>query len=176
MALSRLPQTLNVLHKVEPEIVTGYFSRMLESVSSAVTTDAKAEYSLRMLQIAEVLSGENSETYAQYLMRVLKTIEGEETGGKVVQGLVEYALTYVRTSTFPRTIQGTCSQLLAASFSAIEGITVLLTTLTEENAVMGPSFLLITAALACEYYKSVAISPESLLRGLSTRFPVCTGE
>ena len=53
---------------------------------------------------------------------------------------------------------------------------MLLTTLTEENVVTGPTFLLIAAALACEYNKSVAISPESLIRGLSTRFPVCTGE
>jgi AP-4 complex subunit epsilon-1 len=94
-------QTLNVLYKVEPGIVVSYFSRMLESVSSAVTMDVKAGYSLRMLQIAEVLSGENGEVYAQYLIRVLKTIEGEDTGGKVIQEVVEYALTYIRTGGFP---------------------------------------------------------------------------
>ena len=64
--------------------------------------DVKAGYSLRMLQIAEVLSGENSEAYAQYLVRVLKTIEGEDTGGKVIQEVVDYALTYIRTGAFPR--------------------------------------------------------------------------
>lgn len=74
---------------------------MLESVSSAVTVDVKAGYSVRMLQIAEVLSGENSEIYAQYLIRVLETIEGESTGGKVIQEVVEYALTYIRTGVFP---------------------------------------------------------------------------
>jgi len=41
---------------------------------------------------------------------------------------------------------------------------------------MGSTFLLIAAALACEYSKSVAISPVSLLQGLSTRFFVYTGE
>ena len=41
---------------------------------------------------------------------------------------------------------------------------------------MGPTFLLIAAALACEYSKSIAIPPDRLLRGLSTRFPVCTGK
>ncbi|KAF9647646.1 ARM repeat-containing protein [Thelephora ganbajun] len=151
-------KTLKVLYKVEPDIVVTYFSRMVESVSSAVTMGMKAEYSLRMLQVAEVLSGEDSESYAQYLMRVLKTIEGEDTGGNVIQEVVEYALTYVRT----------------ASFSAVNGVTVLLTALTEENVVMGPTFLLIAAALACEYSKSVAISPESLLWGLSARLSVCT--
>lgn len=69
--------------------------------------DIKAEYSLRMLQVAEVLSGDDSELYAQYLMRVLKTIEGEDTGGKVIQEVVEYALTYLRTGTFPRMIRCT---------------------------------------------------------------------
>lgn len=95
--LIKLLQTLKVLHKVEPEIVITYFSRTLESISSAVTVDVRAEYSLRMLQVAEVLSGEDSESYAQYLMRVLKTIEGEDTGGKVIQEVVEHALTYIRT-------------------------------------------------------------------------------
>jgi len=85
-----------------------YFSRMLESVSSAVTVDVKGEYSLRMLEVAEVLSGDDSESYAQYLMRVLKAIEGEDTGGKVIQEVVEYALTYIRTGMFPGMIRDTC--------------------------------------------------------------------
>lgn len=62
-----------------------------------------------MLQIAEVLSGENTEVYAQYLMRVLKTIEGEDTSGKVIQEVVEYALIYIRTGVFPWAIQDACS-------------------------------------------------------------------
>jgi hypothetical protein len=105
MPLRWISQTLNVLHKVEPEIVVSYFSRMLESVSSAVTMDIKAGYSLRMLQIAEVLSGENSEAYAQYLIQVLKTIEGEDTAGRVIQEVVEYALTYIRTGPFLGIVQ-----------------------------------------------------------------------
>jgi len=80
---------------------------MFESVSSAVTMDVKAEYSLRMLQVAEVLSGEDSESYAQHFMRILQTMEGDDTGGKVIQEVVEYALTYIRTGTFPRMIEGT---------------------------------------------------------------------
>ena len=83
---------------------------MLGSVSSAVTIDVKAEYSLRILQVAEVLSGDDSELYAQYLMRALKTIEGEDTGGKVIQEVAEYTLTYVRTGTLPGMIQDTRSQ------------------------------------------------------------------
>lgn len=148
---------------------------MMGSVSPAVTMDIKAGYSLRMLQIAEVLSGENSETYAQYLIQVLKTIEGGDTGGKVIQEAVEYSLTYIRTGALSGMVRGTYLPVRAASFSAVGGITVLLTALTEESVVMGPTFLLIAAALACEYNKSVAVSPESMLRGLSTRFPVCTG-
>ena len=66
--------------------------------------DIKGGYSTRMLQIAEVLSGENSELYAQYLIRVLDTIEGDDTGGKVIQEAVEYALTYIRTGAFPGVI------------------------------------------------------------------------
>ena len=153
-----------------------YFSRMLESASSAVTIDLKAEYALRVLQVAEVLSGEDSESYAQYLMRVLKTIEGEDTGGKVIREVVDYALTYIRTGAFSVVVERTRLPVTLASFSAVDGVTVLLTTLTEENVAMGPTLLLITAALACEYSRSVAISPESLLRGLSIRFPMCTGK
>ena len=67
--------------------------------------EVKAEYSLRMLQVAEVLSGDDSESYAQYLIQVLKTVEGEDAGGKVVQEVVEYALIYIRIGMFPRTIQ-----------------------------------------------------------------------
>ena len=69
--------------------------------------DIKAEYSLRMLQVAEVLSGDDSESYAQYLIRVLKTLEGEDTGGKVTQEVVEYALTYIRTGAFPGMLRDT---------------------------------------------------------------------
>jgi hypothetical protein len=53
---------------------------------------------------------------------------------------------------------------------------VLLTALAEENVAMGPTLFLIATALACEYNKSVAVPPESLLQGLSTRFPRYTGE
>jgi len=107
VSLTQISQTLKVLHKVEPEIVVTYFSRMFESASSAVTMDVKAEYSLRMLQVAEVLSREDSESYAQHFMRVLKTIEGEDTGGKVIQEVVEYALTYIRNGRLLRMIEGT---------------------------------------------------------------------
>lgn len=100
MSLTQPLQTLRVLHKVEPEIVVTYFSRMLESASSAVTVDLKAEYALRVLQVAEVLSGEDSESYAQYLIRVLKSLEGEDTGGKVIREVVDYALPYIRTGAF----------------------------------------------------------------------------
>jgi len=91
---------------------------MLESVSSAVAVDIKAEYSLRVLQVAEVLSGDDSESYAQYLIRALKAIEGEDTGGKVIQEVVEYALTYIRTGTFPGIIRDTP---LSATHSFILG-------------------------------------------------------
>ena len=116
MSLTQRPQTLKVLHKVEPEIVVNYFSRMLESISLAVIAEAKAEYSLRMLQVAEVLSGDDSESYAQYLMRVLETVEGKDTGGKVIQEMVECALTYIRTGTFPIMAEDT---RLPATFSCI---------------------------------------------------------
>ena len=148
---------------------------MLDSVSSAVAVDLQAEYALRVLQVAGVISGEDSEAYAQYLMRVLKTIEGEDTGGKVIREVVDYALTYIQTGAFSGIVECTRLPPPLASFSTVGGVTVLLTTLTEENVAMGPTLLLITAALACEYSRSVAISPESLLRGLSARFPLCTG-
>ena len=69
--------------------------------------DVKAEYSLRMLQVAEVLSGGDSESYAQYFIQILKAIEGEDTDGKVVQEVVEYALTYVRTGMLPEIVRDT---------------------------------------------------------------------
>jgi len=116
--LTQLSQTLRVLHKVEPEIVVTYFSRMLESVSSAVAMDLKAEYALRVLQVAEVLSGEDSESYAQYLMRVLKTIEGEDTDGKVIRDVVDYALTYIRAGAFPGLIECTRSPATFSFFLA----------------------------------------------------------
>jgi hypothetical protein len=81
--------------------------------------DVKAEYSLRMLQVADILSGEDSESYAQYLIRILKTVEGDDTGGKVIQEVIEYALTYIRTGTFPEMIEGTRSP---ATLSFILGL------------------------------------------------------
>ena len=69
--------------------------------------DIKAEYSLRMFQVAEVLSGGDSESYAQYFMQILKAIEGEDEDGKVVQEVVEYALTYIRTGMLPETVRDT---------------------------------------------------------------------
>lgn len=66
--------------------------------------DVRAEYSLRMLQVAEVLSGGDNESYAQYFVRILKAIEGEDTDGKVIQEVVEYALTYIRTGTLPEIV------------------------------------------------------------------------
>lgn len=100
---------------MEPDIVVTYFSRILESASSAVTIDVKTEYSLRMLQVAEVLSGDESESYAQYLIRVLKTIENGDMGGKVIQEVAGHALTYIRTGMSSGMTQETRSPLTRSS-------------------------------------------------------------
>lgn len=80
--------------------------------------DTEGEYSLRVLQVAEVLSGEDSESYAQYLMQVLKTVEGGDTGRKVIREVVEYALTYIRTGALHGAINVTRSP---AIFSLVPG-------------------------------------------------------
>jgi hypothetical protein len=70
---------------------------MLDSQSSAIDGDAHAEYALRLLQVAEILSGDDGELYAQYLKRILESLDGGNREPlRLYQEVVERILIYIR--------------------------------------------------------------------------------
>ena len=57
----------------------------------------------------------------------------------------------------------------------IVSATALLTSVTEYDFEIGPTFMVIVAALACENSNVTSIPPSDLLRGLAERLPAYPG-
>ncbi|THH27495.1 hypothetical protein EUX98_g6686 [Antrodiella citrinella] len=108
-------------------------------------------------QIAEALSGEDGESYAQHLVHQLRTVGDEPSQRHILQDAVELSLTHIR-SAGPDFRSG-C-------------IGVLFTIMTEPEEQLGPTLFTIVAALICEYLDNSPTAPEKILQGLVRLLPL----
>ncbi|KAH9901574.1 ARM repeat-containing protein [Cubamyces lactineus] len=149
-------QTLRVLWRVDSSIVESYYARALQG-ELPLTSELGFDESLsRLLEIVDIICGEDGESYAHQLKNVLKAMEGEGPLNKrpVLQDAVEEALSRMHSGDSSwRTI---C-------------IGVLFITLTDPASEIGATLMVILTALLCEYLQLTPISPTDILRGLSSR-------
>ncbi|KAI0707595.1 ARM repeat-containing protein [Earliella scabrosa] len=149
-------QTLRTLWHVDQGIVESYYARALQGDLPATPTQGTDDNLPRLLEILDIICGDNGEAYAHQLRHVLKTAEGDGPLNKriVLQEAVEEMLVRIHAAD-------------AGWRSACIG--VLFTAIIDKDSEVGPSLMVILTALFCEYLELSPISPVELLRGIAAR-------
>jgi len=93
-----LSQTLRILSSIDTAIVDAYFQQSLQQAVNAVShhTDDRTS---RLLEVVEVISGDNGELYASSVKSFLISISGESSSQgtqMVLEYVVEQVLTRIR--------------------------------------------------------------------------------
>ncbi|KAH9952123.1 ARM repeat-containing protein [Amylocystis lapponica] len=149
-------KTLRILKRVDLTIVEGYYAKLIHGgLSSGVSPDSE-EVPRRTLEIIEVICAEDGELYAHYVKDMLSSMEGDASLDKrqLIQEVVEEVLVHMRngSTTFR-------SGFIGALFASIVDL----------DSEIGPTLMVILAALISEYLYMSPMSPIDLLRGLSLR-------
>ncbi|KAF9467306.1 armadillo-type protein [Collybia nuda] len=148
-------KTLLILNRVDLNIVGSFYSQTIQSLPTELSTKDKNEYAIRLLEVLEVQSGEDGETYARQAKALLECLEVvPPMDYPILEVAVERILLYIREA--------------GASFR-VGCATTLLTITVEPESHLGQTMMVIVSALACELCSQVAISPPSILKGLSDR-------
>ncbi|KAG1890377.1 armadillo-type protein [Suillus subluteus] len=131
---------------------------LLHNFPTGLTLSDKGEYVSRLLDVGELQHGNDGEQYASYLKDLFAVAEGDTQGRtedmSVLEVGVEMILTYIRE--FDITSRISCVTALAVS-------------VTESGAQIGPTLMVVTSALVCEYCGKIASSPLALLQGMASR-------
>ncbi|KAG1815973.1 armadillo-type protein [Suillus subaureus] len=131
---------------------------LLHNFPTELTLSDKAEYVSRLLDVGELQYGNDGEQYASYLKDIFAIAEGDTQGHtedmSVLEVGVEMILTYIRE--FDITSRISCVTALAVS-------------VTESDARIGPTLMVVISALVCEYCGKIATSPLALLQGIASR-------
>ncbi|THV06757.1 ARM repeat-containing protein [Dendrothele bispora CBS 962.96] len=154
--------TVRILNRVDGNIVDSYYSQSLQTLPQDLNPSAKTEYGCRLLEVLEIRTAEDGENYAKNVHDLLKHMDDaashESNQPVILEDLVEMVLRHIRQ---------------ASPDFRLQCATTFLTYLSELDVLLGSMELIITAALSCEYLIQVALSPQSLLLGLSSRLQSC---
>jgi len=149
------------LTDVDSSIVELYFSQRLEGLDRSA--ESYEDEVLSLLQVIEILAGEDAELYARSIRDVLSphttaepAVPDAQRNSQVLERAVENVLSSLRDG------ETTFGESVA---------TTLLTPLAEAEAdtSFSPTMMVVLTALACEYAGHVPVSPIELLRGLGKR-------
>ncbi|KAI0929134.1 hypothetical protein AcW1_006156 [Taiwanofungus camphoratus] len=149
-------KTLRILEGVDHGIVETYYSQLLRGDSASASLQGSEDASKRLLEVTEVICGEDGEMYAQHVKNMLHTVEGAGPLDKrpVLQEAVEEVLRRVQNGS--TTFRSGC---IGVSFAHV----------VEPDIQIGPTLMVIVSALVTEYLHMAPMSPDNLLHGLSTR-------
>ncbi|EPS95437.1 hypothetical protein FOMPIDRAFT_1038502 [Fomitopsis schrenkii] len=155
-------KTMRLLRRVDTSILGAYYTRLLSSVTSPPSMDIEVA-AHRLLELVDVLSDADGEVYAGHVISVCDALEGQPSGPAVptpldkrpiVQEVVEGVLVKVHNAT---------SEFKSGCIGA------LFARVPETDVEIGPSLMVILAALIVEYLSLSPLSPTALLRGLGSR-------
>jgi hypothetical protein len=157
----RLSQTLRILADVDSSVVELYFSQRLQGLGRSV--ESYEDEVLSLLEVIEILAGEDAELYARSIRDVLSPHVTAEPAGPDAQR---------NSQVLERAVENVLSSLRDGETTFGENVaTTLLTPLAEVEAdtSFSPTMMVVLTALACEYAGHVPVSPVELLRGLGKR-------
>ncbi|KAI0647300.1 ARM repeat-containing protein [Trametes meyenii] len=149
-------QTLRTLWRVDEAIVESYYSRTLQRELPMTSEHGSDKLLSCLLEILDIITGDDGESYAHHFMNVLERIDGDEPLNRrpVLQGAVENLLERMHTE---------CSSWRSGC------IGVLFATVVGQDRQVSPTLMVVLAALLCEYLSLSPISPTEILRGLASK-------
>ncbi|EAU91314.2 hypothetical protein CC1G_07349 [Coprinopsis cinerea okayama7 len=147
--------TITLIAKIDQGIIAAYLSKCLEHLRPGLDLPTLNVLAIRLLDVVEVLTGDDGEKYAQGLKDLLDRLSsnGIMDRPRVLEGVVENVLLYIRASN--HTFRVSCA-------------TTLLTYLIDSADDVGPTFLIICSALTMETIGATAVSPVELLQAFSS--------
>jgi len=93
----RQPQTLEILHRIDANIVESFYSQSSQSFSSVLSLKDKNELIGRMLDVLEIQCSEDGELYARRVVDLLRAADtSTEKSGPVLEKAVEMILLYIQ--------------------------------------------------------------------------------
>lgn len=127
-----------------------------------------------LLEVIEIVSGEDGEDYAKQLKNLFKVVEDDklQVNRSVLEGAVEMVLKDTRHGVPALFLCLPCPPvklLLASSLFRVTCAASIITSIVELEIPFGPTFMVIASAFASEYCGQVSIPPVDILRGLATR-------
>ncbi|KAJ7594776.1 armadillo-type protein [Mycena floridula] len=143
--------TLRILNKIDPHILVSYYEQSIGNLPLDVSMADKAEYTCRLLEVLVVQSDGNGELFASGVQELLSVLDSE-----VLERPIEMVLQRNRQA------KGAFQTQCATKFLSYPSNT---------KVQIGPTFMVIITALACEYCNKTPIKPSELLVGISSRLP-----
>ncbi|KAI0672983.1 ARM repeat-containing protein [Trametes maxima] len=149
-------QTLRTLWRVDQAIVESYYARALQGQLPTTLEYGSEELLPRLLEILDIITDDDGESYAHHFKTILENIEGSEplNNRPVFQAAVEEMLGRMHTET-----SSWRSGCLGVLFAAV----------VDQDREISPTFMVVLAALLCEYLALSPISPIEILKGLARR-------
>ncbi|KAJ7755738.1 armadillo-type protein [Mycena maculata] len=154
-------KTLGILNRIDGNIVQSYYAQSLRTLPDDLNLSGISEYTTRLLEVVEVETEGDGELYARQLGDLFAQMEARSPryAQIVVETAVEMVLLHLRN---------------AASSFQIGCATTLVTYLASPEIFFGQTMMVIVPALATEYSGKLSVPPPDVLRGLSSRLPLCS--
>ncbi|KAJ7928581.1 armadillo-type protein [Mycena leptocephala] len=154
-------KTLGILNSIDPNIVNSYYSQSLKTLPPDLNLKGISEYTARLLEVIELHTEGDGELYARQLGELFTQMEARSPryAQLVVEDAVEAVLLHLRNA--PTPFQIGCA-------------TTLVTSLANPEIFLGQTMMVIVPALATEYAGKLSVPPPDVLRGLSSRLPLCS--
>ncbi|KAG7449785.1 ARM repeat-containing protein [Guyanagaster necrorhizus] len=148
-------KAVKVLNNVDPDVILAYYAQSLQALPAEMPYNNKMEFTWRLLEVLQVQFGGDGERYACQVLELFRRVEsvGPSDSQRVLDAAVEKVLSFIRDG---------------ISMFQIASSTVFLARLAEGED-MGPTMMVIVAALGCEYCGQLSLPPKDLLSALSSR-------
>lgn len=171
-----MAQTLGILNRIDLNIVNAYYSQSLQTLPSDLNLTGISEYTTRLLEVVEIQTEGDGELYARQLGGLFTQMEARSPryAQLVVETAVEMVLLHLRNGTTSCVSCTVCLFSPAATSFQIGCATTLVISLASPETFLGQTMMVIVPALATEYSGRLSVPPPDVLRGLSSRLPLCS--
>lgn len=171
-----------MLASVDTAIIASYYSQLLQSLPQGLSVVARGEYVSCLLDVVEIQCLEDVEQYARLTKNLFATVEAESQdqteGLPVLEICVERVLNHIRDSTdhATRTLLGIYDTSSVNITSQASCVAALVVSVIEPDIRIGPTYMVIICALACEYCRRISTPPLDMLSGMAKRLTQYLGE
>ncbi|KAI0082819.1 ARM repeat-containing protein [Panus rudis PR-1116 ss-1] len=148
-------KTLQVLLRVDRNVVETYYSQLMGSESTSSPPKTHPDGIEKVLEVIELLYTDDGEAYVQNILQLLRALDAQSANEKkhVSDIIVQSVLTRIRS---------------ASSEFRSNCLGILFVFLTEQTTHIDATLATILAALVCEFLENSPVPPTHLLTGLAS--------